>query len=147
MVLILAACAPAQPEAPTPGVPATTETNAAKPTPIGEAVSAAVTAAVPRTPSAGGASATQKPGPLPANTIAKLDEFLKAQVYSKGADPKTHTPGLVLLVDTPNGRYLQAGGVTSLEKGTPMQVDSRLEIGRAHVCTPVTVASRMPSSA
>ena len=32
-------------------------------------------------------------------------------------------------MDTPNGRYLQAGGVTSLEKGTPMQADSRLEIG------------------
>jgi len=129
MVLILAACAPAQPKAPTPGVPVTTETNAAKPTPTNETVSTAATAAAPKTPAPGGVSATQKPGPLPANTIAKLDVFLKAQIYSKGANPQSHAPGLVLLADTPDGRYLQAAGVTSLEKGTPMQVDSRLEIG------------------
>jgi D-alanyl-D-alanine carboxypeptidase len=35
----------------------------------------------------------------------------------------------VLLVDTPEGRYLKAAGVSRLEEGTPMQVDDRLEIG------------------
>ena len=35
----------------------------------------------------------------------------------------------MLLVDTPEGRYLKAAGMTSLEDGTPMQVDDILEIG------------------
>ena len=38
-------------------------------------------------------------------------------------------PGLVLLVDTPRGRYLSSAGVSSLEKNTPMKPDDRLEIG------------------
>ena len=73
--------------------------------------------------------APQAPAALPDDVVAQLDEFLKAQVYTEGAAPQAHTPGLVLLVDTPDGRYLKAAGVTSLENGTPMQVDSRLEIG------------------
>ena len=68
-------------------------------------------------------------GALPVNLVATLDEFLQSQVYSEGADPKLTTPGLVLLVDTPDGRYLQAAGVSSIEKGTPMQTGDILEIG------------------
>ncbi|MCB9149297.1 MAG: serine hydrolase [Caldilineaceae bacterium] len=38
-------------------------------------------------------------------------------------------PGAVLLVDSPEGRFLQAYGLASLEDKTPMQVDDRFEIG------------------
>ncbi len=66
---------------------------------------------------------------LPADLTAQLDPFLQSQVYSEGGFPKTAAPGLVLLVDTPNGRYLQAVGSANLDDGTPMQPDGRLEIG------------------
>jgi len=66
---------------------------------------------------------------LSADLVAQLDEFLQAQIYSEGSNPISAAPGVVLLVDTPDGRYLQAAGVSSLEDGTSMQVDDRLEIG------------------
>ncbi|MEZ4769616.1 MAG: serine hydrolase [Caldilineales bacterium] len=66
---------------------------------------------------------------LPAELTAQLDAWLDSQVYSDGGDPKAAAPGLVLLVDTPDGRYLRAAGVSNAEEGTPMQVDDRLEIG------------------
>ncbi|MFN2137971.1 MAG: amidase family protein, partial [Candidatus Promineifilaceae bacterium] len=72
---------------------------------------------------------TRAPGTLPADLSEQLDAFLLSQVYSDGGHPEGAAPGLVLLVDTPDGRYLNAAGVSSLEDGTPMQVDDRLEIG------------------
>lgn len=68
-------------------------------------------------------------GALPADLVTQLDAFLQSQVYSEGGNPEGAAPGLVLLVDTPDGRYLQAVGVSNLEDGTPMQADDRLEIG------------------
>ena len=38
-------------------------------------------------------------------------------------------PGAVLLVDSPQGRFLEATGVSSLEDQTPMQVTDAFEIG------------------
>ncbi len=38
-------------------------------------------------------------------------------------------PGAVLLVDSPAGRYLKAGGIASLDDGRPLQTGDRLEIG------------------
>ena len=72
---------------------------------------------------------TAVPAALPAELTAQLDAFLQSQVYSEGGNPEGAAPGLVLLVDTPDGTYLKAAGVSSLEDGTPMQVDDRLEIG------------------
>ena len=66
---------------------------------------------------------------LPEEMVAQLDAFLQSQVYSESGDPEGAAPGLVLLVDTPAGRYLNAAGVSSIEDGTPMQADDRLEIG------------------
>lgn len=66
---------------------------------------------------------------LPADVTAQLDAFLQSLVYSEGDDPATAAPGVVLLVDAPEDRYLNAAGVASLEEGTPIQVDDRLEIG------------------
>ena len=68
-------------------------------------------------------------GAFPEELAAQLDAFLQSQVYSEGGYPKGAAPGLVLLVDTPEGRYLNAAGVNSIEDGSPMQVDDRLEIG------------------
>ncbi len=68
-------------------------------------------------------------GTLPAELTAQLDAYLQSQVYSEGGNPAGATPGLVLLVDTPEGTYLNAAGVSSLEGGTPMQINDRLEIG------------------
>ena len=59
----------------------------------------------------------------------QLDAFLQSQVYSEGGNPEGAAPGLVLYVRTPEGTYLNAAGVSSLEDGTSMQVDDRLEIG------------------
>lgn len=66
---------------------------------------------------------------MPEDLVAQLDAFLQSQVYSDGGDPELAAPGLVLLVDTPAGRYLNATGVANLEDGTPMQIDDILEIG------------------
>jgi D-alanyl-D-alanine carboxypeptidase len=66
---------------------------------------------------------------LPADVTAQLDKWMQSLVSNKAVDPKMTTPGLVLLVDTPQGRYLSSAGVSSLEKNTPMKPDDRLEIG------------------
>lgn len=66
---------------------------------------------------------------LPEAVTAQLDAYLQSQVYSEGGDYQYATPGLVLLVDTPDGRYLNAAGLANLEDGTPMQVDDILQIG------------------
>lgn len=68
-------------------------------------------------------------GELPPELVAQLDAYLDSQVYTDGGDLTRAAPGLVLLVDTPQGRYLNAAGVSSLEEGVPMQVDDRLFIG------------------
>ena len=74
-------------------------------------------------------SSDQPQNTFPEELASQLDAFLDSQVYSEGGDPAGAAPGLVLLVDTPNGRFLKAVGVSSLEDGIPMQVDDRLEIG------------------
>jgi D-alanyl-D-alanine carboxypeptidase len=66
---------------------------------------------------------------LPAELTAQLDSFLQSLIYTDGGNPMSSAPGIVLLVDTPEGRYLNAAGVANLEDGTPMKVDDRLEIG------------------
>jgi D-alanyl-D-alanine carboxypeptidase len=68
-------------------------------------------------------------GALPADLVAQLDAYLQSQVWTEGGDPEGAAPGLVLLVDTPEGRYLSAAGVSSIEDGIPMQGDDILEIG------------------
>jgi heat shock protein HslJ len=56
---------------------------------------------------------------LPEDITAQLDAFLQSQVYAEGGNPELAAPGLVLYVETPNGRYLNAAGVASLADGTP----------------------------
>ncbi len=68
-------------------------------------------------------------GELPAEVVAQLDGFLETLIYQEGSDPTMTAPGLVLLVDTPDGQYLNAAGVSSMEESTPMQPGDRLEIG------------------
>jgi D-alanyl-D-alanine carboxypeptidase len=68
-------------------------------------------------------------GTLPEEIVAQLDALLQSQVYREGGHPQGAAPGLVLLVDTPDGRYLNAAGVANLDDGTPIQVDDRFEIG------------------
>jgi len=68
-------------------------------------------------------------GLLPEDLVAQLDTFLQSQVYFEGGDPAGAAPGVVLLVDTPDGRYLEATGVADMEDGTPVQVDDILQIG------------------
>jgi heat shock protein HslJ len=74
-------------------------------------------------------SAGNGAGALPADVTAQLDKWLQSLASSESVDPKVTAPGLVLLIDSPQGRYLKAVGVSSLEKGTPLQPDDRLEIG------------------
>lgn len=66
---------------------------------------------------------------LPEDLTAQLDAFLQSQVFTEGGNPALAAPGLVLLVETPEGRYLNAVGVADLETGTPMMVSDKLEIG------------------
>ncbi len=66
---------------------------------------------------------------LPEDVTAQLDAFLQSQVYSDGGNPRLAAPGLVLLVETPDGRYLNAAGAANMADGTPMQSEDILEIG------------------
>ncbi|MCA9874145.1 MAG: serine hydrolase [Anaerolineales bacterium] len=68
-------------------------------------------------------------GALPEAVTAQLDAYLQSQVYTEGGDYENATPGLVLLVDTPNGRYLNAAGLANMADGTPMRTDDILQIG------------------
>jgi len=66
---------------------------------------------------------------LPADIVTQLDAYLQSQVYTDGGNPELAAPGLVLLVDTPDGRYLNSAGVSNLADGDLMQVDDILQIG------------------
>ena len=68
-------------------------------------------------------------GTLPEDIVGQLDAFLQSQVYTEGGNPELAAPGLVLLVDAPDGRYLKAAGVADMDDGTPIQVDDILQIG------------------
>jgi D-alanyl-D-alanine carboxypeptidase len=68
-------------------------------------------------------------GTLPENIVGQLDAYLRSQVYAGGGNPELAAPGLVLYVETPDGRYLNASGLANLEDGTPIQVDDVLQIG------------------
>ena len=68
-------------------------------------------------------------GRLPAELAANLDAYLESLIYTEGVHPEAAAPGIVLLVDTPAGRYLKAAGVANRDDNTPMQVDDHLEIG------------------
>ncbi len=109
LVLALALSACVTP-APTPA--ATTETTTA-PTP--EPAATAVEAA----------EATTLPTAGPAEEA--LDALL-AQWTTPG-NGLCDAPGVVLLVDSPAGRYSKAAGVGSLEDERPLQMDDRLQIG------------------
>jgi D-alanyl-D-alanine carboxypeptidase len=52
-------------------------------------------------------------------------------------------PGAVLLVDSPQGRFLEATGVSSVEEETPMQVTDVLEIGSITKSFTVAVALQL----
>ncbi len=66
---------------------------------------------------------------FPEDMEMQLDSFIQSQVYSEGGDPEGATPGLVLYVESPQGQYWKAAGVSNIESGTPMQPDDILEIG------------------
>lgn len=68
-------------------------------------------------------------GMLPENVVSQLDGYLQSQVYTEGGNPELAAPGLVLYVETPDGRYLNATGLANLEDGTPIEVDDILQIG------------------
>ena len=131
ILLLVAACRQDEPESPPTSAPATLEaaeepTGEPAPEPTADPPAAEPTAAPDPTaePETEGEPAT-----LPADLTAQLDAFLQSQVYSEGGAPQGAAPGLVLLVDTPQGRYLHAAGVSSIEEETPMEPDDHLEIG------------------
>ena len=68
-------------------------------------------------------------GTLPADIVDQLDAYLQSQLYTEGGNPELAAPGLVLYVETPEGRYLNAAGLADMEDGTPIQVDDVLQIG------------------
>lgn len=119
-VLFLAGCQVATPE-PTalPATAATSEESAPQPEPTRE----------PSEPGTDRADTGTAGGLLPDDLVTQLDAFLRSQVFYEGGVPEGASPGLVLLVDTPDVRYLKAAGVANLEVGTPMQVDDILQIG------------------
>ncbi len=103
-------------------VPAPTAEESVAPTAEPEVEPAADAGAQPAVGTAGEST-------LPEDVNAQLDAYLQSQVYTEGGDPVGAAPGLVLYVQTPDGTYVNAAGVASLEDGTPMQLDDRLEIG------------------
>ena len=130
LALLPGACAGVHPE-PT-SIPRTTapQPTEALTTPAPEPV-AEETPAVEETTPAGGASAlpAAAPDPLPEAVSANLSQYLQGLVYQEGEDPAARAPGLVLLVDTPDGRFLEAAGVSNLEEGTPLDAGDVFEIG------------------
>lgn len=67
---------------------------------------------------------------LDANAEAALREALEGLVYTEGADPSATTPGVVLFLDTPEGRFAHAAGVTSLGADSrPVRPEDSFEIG------------------
>jgi amidase len=104
--------------------PPTAEPTEQQATPTTVATEPDATDAAPESDAGAAAQST-----LPEDLTAQLDAYLQSQVYSEGGNPDGAAPGLVLLLDTPQGSYLNAAGVSNLEDGTPLQVDDRLEIG------------------
>jgi D-alanyl-D-alanine carboxypeptidase len=89
--------------------------------PAAPTVSATAVAPVPETPVASAI--------LTDETVGKLDALMTQAIDTEGSDPAAMTPGLIILVDAPDGRYLNAMGVASMEEKTPLQPDARMEIG------------------
>ena len=54
-----------------------------------------------------------------------------------------NTPGAVLLVDSPQGRFLEATGVSSVEEETPMQAGDVFEIGSITKSFTIAVALQL----
>ena len=88
-------------------------------------------------------SGSEITGDFPQEIADQLDEYLQSQVYSDGGDPNGAAPGLVLLVDTPSGRYQNAVGVSGIEADTPMNVFDVLEIGSNSKSILVTVLMQL----
>jgi len=59
---------------------------------------------------------------------AQWDQLLATWIEDAG-DPTCDAPGGVLLVETADGRYLKAAGLTNPADGVPVEVDDRFEIG------------------
>ena len=89
----------------------------------------ATAAATESAPAAAGSGGGTPVGGLPDDLTAQLDAFLQALVYQEGSDPEATAPGVILLVDMPDGPYLNAAGVASMEEATPIMPGDRLEIG------------------
>jgi D-alanyl-D-alanine carboxypeptidase len=131
LVFLLAACqddAPAPAAAPQPVEETAAETTEA-PAEVAEKTAEAPEFETEAEPTGGESEASAEMQPLPDEIVIQLDAFLQSQIYSEGADPAAAAPGAVLLVDTPDGQYLQAAGVASLEENIPIEVDDRFEIG------------------
>jgi hypothetical protein len=125
MATLLVACDTQEPQsaatpAATEAVPATKpapEPTVEEPAEPTEAPTQAPTA-VPPTEEPTEEPAVETPqDSLPADLVTQLDAFLGSQVYSQSGNPEGAAPGLVLLVDTPDGTYLNAVGLSSLEDG------------------------------
>jgi len=76
-------------------------------------------------------------GAIEADTWDKLLLNFTNNKFACGA------PGAVLLVDSPQGRFLEATGVSSVEEGTPMQVTDAFEIGSITKSFTVVVALQL----
>ena len=67
---------------------------------------------------------------LEGDLSVQLDQLLDLCVQGPAGNPLARpAPGAVLLVDTPEGRYLKAKGVADLGSGRPLRADDRLQIG------------------
>ena len=119
---LLVACVPPAPAAVTPEPPGETALETQPETPS-EAT------AEPTSQPAAEAPAGEQAGEAAPSGIdeAALDDLLNLWIGS--GNPLCDAPGGVLLVDSPSGRYLKAGGVASTEDGRPLKVDDRLQIG------------------
>jgi D-alanyl-D-alanine carboxypeptidase len=76
-------------------------------------------------------------GTIRADTWAELLVSFTENPFFCGA------PGAVLLVDSPQGRFLEATGVSSVEEQTPMQVTDAFEIGSITKSFTVVVALQL----
>ncbi len=127
LISLLAACGARDEPSLSPTPPPSPTTKAAAETPTPSPAPTSSPTPPPTTPPT--ATAGDQPDPLTGAPAAYMGDFLNSQIYRPGDPPPRRVPGAVLLVDSPAGRFLEAGGAADLASSTSVSADDRFEIG------------------
>jgi D-alanyl-D-alanine carboxypeptidase len=132
-LLVLSACGRADAPSGKSAVDPTVSTVPALPAPSSVVTStpeALEPTALP-SPTAGSSlpSAEVEYPPLSGEVHDRLSNYLDNLVFQPGLQPQRKAPGAVLLVDLPEGRFLEAAGSAELSQNQPVDSEDIFEIG------------------